>query len=1054
MNKNRLQLITAITVILSLNLNCVKTNILAVDNTKEAVQTESINEKKNNNEDTYENKLETSISVLSMSEAREIEIKAIFENEVYLNDLQWTFGGKVFDKWKKWSNETKDYTGESFITFVEEPKVEGNVVTAKIKFDLIYGTDNLVSYRDEFPKLLGNYDLSIENKKSGEILKKSLKLNIYDSYRTYDELKPELDRIFNEAREDIFLDYEIIGQSVEGRDFHFVILSDEKESVDEYLDKTVPLMLENPEELQYKINNDSDFDYKVPIFINNIHPDETPGVDAQLEALEELTTKEVIKYKTINENNEEVLVELNVDELLENVIVLMNLTQNPDGRYYNKRQNANGFDINRDNGYQTQKESQIVTEQIAKWNPLTFIDLHGFISGFLIEPCTPPHDPNYEYDLLANSMLEQAHAMGKAGIANTKYDSYEIPALDYESGWDDGGPAYTPVYAMHHGALGHTVETPELNEEGTTALEHTIYASAQFALENKDEAFINQLEYFNRGIKGIDDRSVDEHFVNGKGEIVGRPRKENENFFPEYYVLPINKELQKNPLEVYNMVEYFFRNGVKVKETTEKVKIDRVVYPKGTFIVDMHQAKRGLANVVLYDGYDVSDFDEMYAEIVMNFPALRGFNKYEVRVDGAFDEKAKEIKSINKPITAINNNEEYQIVKNSNNDAIKLINKLLSKGKKVEIIIDGEEKGNFIVKTEDVKNLKENYFVKVEPLIKKLKTQHLTEPKVANVGSSESKFILKELGFNIIDSLEKSDVVIDDYGNGSKEAILKGIDYIGIGQDSLNFIKENNILNDFDYGYTHEWGGHEGLVKGVFNKDNIVNAGYNNDEYIYTCDGVWISKVPKEAQVLSFISDEDDFYIAGWWPNNKEAKGQVMSITQNLDNSKITLFANTITNKAHFQHNFRLLANAIYASIYDENAIVDITPPTVDITGVENGGVYDKAVKLEINIEEGATFKATLNGEEWNGEEISKEGKYVLVVTAVDNNNNEATVTINFEIKYKNEVIPPIENEEEDDDESEGSLPQTGTPLNANNFMIIGIISCTIGSTIIRKKKK
>lgn len=58
--------------------------------------------------------------------------------------------------------------------------------------------------------------------------------------------------------------------------------------------------------------------------------------------------------------------------------------------------------------------------------------MHGFVSGFLIEPCTPPHDPNIEYDLVMPSMLEQANAMGKAGIANTKYDSYHIPYEEYE----------------------------------------------------------------------------------------------------------------------------------------------------------------------------------------------------------------------------------------------------------------------------------------------------------------------------------------------------------------------------------------------------------------------------------------------------------------------------------------------------------------------------------------------------------------------------------------------------------------------------------------------
>ena len=50
----------------------------------------------------------------------------------------------------------------------------------------------------------------------------------------------------------------------------------------------------------------------------------------------------------------------------------------------------------------------------------------------------------------------------------------------------------------------------------------------------------------------------------------------------------------------------------------EDVTVGDVTYRQG-FIVPMNQAKRSYANCVLYDGFDVSDFRDMYAEIVMNF---------------------------------------------------------------------------------------------------------------------------------------------------------------------------------------------------------------------------------------------------------------------------------------------------------------------------------------------------------------------------------------------------------------------------------------------------
>lgn len=43
-------------------------------------------------------------------------------------------------------------------------------------------------------------------------------------------------------------------------------------------------------------------------------------------------------------------------------------------------------------------------------------------------------------------MLENAHHMGRAGVANSKYDSYIIPKLDWGDGWDDSFSGYTGVY--------------------------------------------------------------------------------------------------------------------------------------------------------------------------------------------------------------------------------------------------------------------------------------------------------------------------------------------------------------------------------------------------------------------------------------------------------------------------------------------------------------------------------------------------------------------------------------------------------------------------------
>lgn len=78
---------------------------------------------------------------------------------------------------------------------------------------------------------------------------------------------------------------------------------------------------------------------------------------------------------------------------------------------------------------------------------------------------------------------------------------------------------------------------------------------------------------------------------------------------------------------------------------------------------------------------------------------------------------------------------------------------------------------------------------------------------------------------------------------------------------------------------------------------------------------------------------------------------------------------------------------------------VDKTIPTINVDGVENNRVYNENIKPEISVNpEEATVTATLNGEDYNFDEITEEGNYELVVTAVGINGIENKLVINFTI--------------------------------------------------------
>jgi hypothetical protein len=91
-------------------------------------------------------------------------------------------------------------------------------------------------------------------------------------------------------------------------------------------------------------------------------------------------------------------------------------TMNPDGRVAGTRANANGFDMNRDFITQSQPETAAVRQALIDAQPLVMLDIHGYVNGTRIEPCTPPHGQNYEYDLFIEHAYANGLGMEAAGV--------------------------------------------------------------------------------------------------------------------------------------------------------------------------------------------------------------------------------------------------------------------------------------------------------------------------------------------------------------------------------------------------------------------------------------------------------------------------------------------------------------------------------------------------------------------------------------------------------------------------------------------------------------
>ncbi|MFJ9152907.1 M14 family zinc carboxypeptidase [Streptomyces sp. NPDC102270] len=350
--------------------------------------------------------------------------------------------------------------------------------------------------------------------------------------------------------------------------------------------------------------------YKAPVFFNNnIHGNEWEGTDASLKLIEQLATAKDARTK----------------DLLAHSRLYFNITANPDGRIAGTRANANGFDLNRDFVTASQPETRAMRQIEIDKQPAVMLDLHGYVNGTLIEPTTPPHGENYEYDLFLKNTYANALGMEAAvnGLGYTPakdgVEPAQIPFRDQEEGWDDWPPIFTPQYAAFHGAVAaHTVEIPlavnnslydslpvaELRRRSavnTAVAGAAIRATLDFVRNRRAALIADQIEVFRRGAAGAAQVPVSEETVPGVPGI--GPEDVYTADFPRAYVIPAGT----NDTAAARLVGHLLANDVRVSRASRDLRLGGRTYPKGSYVVDMRQPKRGLANVLLADGRDISD---------------------------------------------------------------------------------------------------------------------------------------------------------------------------------------------------------------------------------------------------------------------------------------------------------------------------------------------------------------------------------------------------------------------------------------------------------------
>lgn len=947
------------------------------------------------------------------------------------------FAGGTFDQWKTQAG-TDMFTGIEYAVEEKEGKLYLNITFDSSCYFYSGGEVDLSvphSNGGDYLDICGYFDISAgTSDESGEfeIGKAAVKVVPYIGFHTMEEIYSEIKQIVAEGKANgLYAEEFSMGTSTGGRNMPYMIVAKDASAVSQWIDFT-ELAETDPAKALEMIESGNFDNIKVPVMYSNVHANEVAAADGIMDFAKKLVKNDTVPYdkftgfteagqaqlqsemaqnqtaipdlvkdtatylgyiqdgngksgpvdieKYYTVENDEV----NVSELLEDVFFILVPEENVDGRTYITRAADNGYDLNRDNSFQTTAETANMQKLIGTYNPVSFVELHGRVTDFQCEPCSPPHEPNFEYDLLSENLMGGGEAFGIAASANNDgYNSYVIPQRDYlkntgsgtywEYPWDDMSTSYTPQFAMLQGTVAYTVELPAYSSDTVLAASYGILGQADYIADVKLDYLTAQTKIFQRGVTNYNSDGFDEvgqwlcdqYDVEGAEAELFRPEfdgeGENGNFYPECYIIPMDGKNQVNIASAASMLELLARNDVKINIADKPFTYNKVEYPKGTAIISMYQAKRSVANGLLYDGTLIQSWSELYSEGITTFNEARGFDMETVADVKAY----KEIKEAMGSALGYEATVEYTgglgsvfegtenadvIIDNTSEESTAAVNALLKGGKIVAMITEGENKGDYICSYQDYMTIKDQYLVEAEGVYgDKIKAQVITKsplvyltgapgtknsgyydsPRISSSNWNYDRVAMELMNFNITADAEVADVIAgaSTVDSNAFSAIQSGKPYIGYGANT----KGMTALFGDSFARTGVSGAMDCLGHVEYPEKTLVNSNYvsENDDIFYGYGLGYFSNVPEGAKVIvkmnkdkapseGFIPEGDGYNnfingsVQGFEYAGKDAAGN------NID---VCLFANSLTHKAHQRDEYGFISNFIFSkALGDEYA--------------------------------------------------------------------------------------------------------------------------------------
>jgi len=295
-----------------------------------------------------------------------------------------------------------------------------------------------------------------------------------------------------------------------------------------------------------------------------------------------------------------------VEQILANVLVLIDPTQNPDGRdrFVNYFEQARGlepdaspvaaehlepwpggrvnhylFDLNRDWIALTQPEILNQVKALREWLPLVYVDLHemGANATYFFSPESDPYNPHLT--------AEQRENLKLFGHNNAKwFDKYGFDYFTREE-YDAFYPGYGASWPEYYGAIAMTYEQASVRGLVVRRSDETLLTFRD-GVRHHFVASVSTLE-----TAAVNREKLLADFYRYRVTAIEEGTKEP----TREYILPRNRDASATD----KLAGILLEHGVEVKRATAAFRAGEREYPAGTYVVPMAQPCKRLIRTLL-----------------------------------------------------------------------------------------------------------------------------------------------------------------------------------------------------------------------------------------------------------------------------------------------------------------------------------------------------------------------------------------------------------------------------------------------------------------------